>query len=130
MPGRLHFNINFYLAFRCFTALPIGLNVILMLILKSEFMNHHVHSTYLSDFFSFVRLSNIFKPYREHIVNDLQTTLFQDRDPDSISKVIIDQVMYCLQPAVRSDITIYTVAPKIIHTAVIFNLCLMVCNKG
>lgn len=48
------------------------------------------------------RLENMFEKYRERIIEDLASVV-PNKDLDGLVK----QVMFCLQPAVRSDITVF-----------------------
>ncbi|UJR26318.1 hypothetical protein I4U23_007656 [Adineta vaga] len=57
------------------------------------------------------KLLQIFKNYRERLKNDLKNVLISTKGSSSRDneefETLVKQVMYCLQPAVRSDITIF-----------------------
>jgi hypothetical protein len=54
----------------------------------------------------------MFVKYKKQMQTDIRNIFFRDSDKQEAViiqdiRVIVDQVMYCLQPAVRSDITLF-----------------------
>ncbi|CAF4917950.1 unnamed protein product [Rotaria sp. Silwood1] len=68
------------------------------------------------------KLSQIFKNYIDRLKKDIEYTFFRDDDPNNVKKQgnyeldddkqnnmnkLLDQVMFCLQPAIRTHLTIF-----------------------